>query len=51
MVNIHANATDSSLTARIPNTQVMPSSGSNTTVAFSTALKGSIKINNSNQEY
>ena len=38
MVNIQANATDSSLTARMPNTQVTPSSGNNTTVAFSIAL-------------
>ena len=44
MVNIHANATDSSLTARIPNTQVMPSSGSNTTVALSKVLKRYIHI-------
>jgi len=39
MVNIQANATDSSFTARIPNTHVMPSTGSNTTVAFSIVLK------------
>lgn len=39
MVNIHANATDSSFTARIPNTQVMPSNGNKTSVAFSTVLK------------
>jgi len=38
MVNIQANATDSSLTARIPNTHVMPSTGSNTTAAFSIVL-------------
>lgn len=38
MVNIQAKATDSSLTARMPNTQVMPSTGSNTIVAFTMAL-------------
>ena len=37
-VNIHANALDAWLTARTPNTQVMPSRGSNITVALSTVL-------------
>ena len=38
IVKIHANAADSLFTARTPNTHVVPSSGSNISVAFNHAL-------------
>jgi len=43
IVNIHANATVSSLTASIPNTQVKPSIGSKTMDAFTSALATNYK--------
>ena len=39
IVNIHANATVSLLTASNPNTQVMPSNGNKIMAVFSDALK------------
>jgi len=39
MVNSQAKTTVSSFTAKIPKTQVMPSNGKRTQVAFTTALK------------
>ena len=44
IVNIQANALDSWLTANKPNTHVIPSRGSNITVAFKISLK--IKTHN-----